>query len=247
MSRTHCWAVLAGALLAALLLVLAGPSPADAVGELRLSASAADPTGPLVAVAALIAWGLAGWLALTVVLTLLVRVPGQAGRAADALTRRLAPPALRRLVGTALGATMAAGTLLAAPATAGPVPAPAPVATVPAPAPGTVVFDLDWPEVAGSTDRPAGGGAPDAGAAAAPDDVVVRPGDTLWGLAERALVQQSAALAGAAAPAPVPPAAQVACAWPTWWSANRAVIGDDPDLLLPGTVLRIPPADDPPR
>ncbi len=71
---------------------------------------------------------------------------------------------------------------------------------------------LDWPV------------APPPAAAA---DLVVRPGDTLWQLAAARL------------PAGSPPAA-VAAAWPAWWSANRAVIGDDPDLLLPGQHL-VPP------
>jgi nucleoid-associated protein YgaU len=61
--------------------------------------------------------------------------------------------------------------------------------------------------------------------------VVVRPGDSLWALAEASLRR-----AGTAAPTD----RAVAQAWPQWWSANRAVIGDDPDLLLPGTVLRPP-------
>ena len=57
--------------------------------------------------------------------------------------------------------------------------------------------------------------------------VIVQPGDCLWRLAGRAL--------GAAATP-----ARTAAAWPTWWAANRSVIGDDPDLLMPGTRL-VPP------
>jgi nucleoid-associated protein YgaU len=34
----------------------------------------------------------------------------------------------------------------------------------------------------------------------------------------------------------------VAAAVDAWWHANAAVIGPDPDLLLPGQVLRPPPA-----
>ena len=52
-------------------------------------------------------------------------------------------------------------------------------------------------------------------------------GDTLWGLA-------AARLPGGATNA------KVAEAWPTWWAANRAVIGDNPNLLLPGQHL-LPP------
>jgi nucleoid-associated protein YgaU len=61
------------------------------------------------------------------------------------------------------------------------------------------------------------------------DDVVaVRPGDSLWTLAARHL-------------GPGATAAQVADAWPRWWAANRDVVGDDPDLLRPGQLLRPPP------
>ena len=59
--------------------------------------------------------------------------------------------------------------------------------------------------------------------------VVVRRGDTLWDLARRHLP------AGATD-------AQVARAWPLWYAANRAVIGPDPGLLLPGQRLRVPGA-----
>ena len=58
--------------------------------------------------------------------------------------------------------------------------------------------------------------------------VVVRPGDTLWALAARSL------------PAPATDAERAA-EWPRWWAANREVVGDDPDLLLPGQRLAAPP------
>ncbi|WP_298992088.1 LysM domain-containing protein [uncultured Pseudokineococcus sp.] len=57
--------------------------------------------------------------------------------------------------------------------------------------------------------------------------VVVVRGDTLWDIARRHL----------------PPGAddaEVAAAWPAWYAANRAVVGDDPDRLLPGQRL-VPP------
>lgn len=64
-------------------------------------------------------------------------------------------------------------------------------------------------------------------ASATHDLVTVRRGDTLWGLAARHL--------GAGASD-----AEVAREWPRWYAANRAVIGDDPDLLVPGQQLRPP-------
>ncbi|HYN28373.1 MAG TPA: LysM domain-containing protein, partial [Dermatophilaceae bacterium] len=66
------------------------------------------------------------------------------------------------------------------------------------------------------------------------EEVVVRRGDTLWTIAARHL--------GAGATD-----AEVARAWPRWYDANAAVIGADPDLLLPGQRL-LPPdrVPDPP-
>ncbi len=57
--------------------------------------------------------------------------------------------------------------------------------------------------------------------------VVVRPGDTLWSIARRHL--SAGADDGA-----------VASAWPRWYAANRSAVGDDPDLIFPGTRLRVP-------
>ena len=57
-------------------------------------------------------------------------------------------------------------------------------------------------------------------------------GDSLWSLAARHL-------------GPGADATEVAEAWPRWWEANRAVVGDDPDLLLPGPAPGRPRARDP--
>ena len=59
------------------------------------------------------------------------------------------------------------------------------------------------------------------------DEVVVRRGDTLWAIAARHLGADASA-------------ADVAREWPRWHAANRAVIGDDPDLVRPGMRL-VPP------
>jgi nucleoid-associated protein YgaU len=61
----------------------------------------------------------------------------------------------------------------------------------------------------------------------APRHVVVTRGDTLWSIA--------AAHLGA----PVTDEA-IAAAWPQWYRANRRVIGPDPDLIMPDTLLRRP-------
>lgn len=63
-----------------------------------------------------------------------------------------------------------------------------------------------------------------------PDDHVVGPGDSLWAIAASSLP-------------PDTPAAGIAQASDDWYSANRAVIGDDPDLIQPGQVLTAPGAE----
>ena len=55
----------------------------------------------------------------------------------------------------------------------------------------------------------------------------MRRGDSLWAIAARHL-------------GPGATDAEVAEEWPRWYAANRAVIGPDPDLVLPGQVLRAP-------
>ena len=67
-----------------------------------------------------------------------------------------------------------------------------------------------------------------AGAARAANPVLVRPGDTLWALAERSLPPG----AGDAA---------VTTGWHRIYDLNRARIGPDPDLIHPGQRLRLPP------
>lgn len=188
-----------------LVLLMAAPPPSTAWRELRATSSALDPTGPLVAAAALLAWALATWLAVTVLVTAAGQLPGVAGRLAGAGARRIAPAAIRRAVEVMLGLTVAVGVLGAAPASAGPSAARP---------------DLDWPR----------------GAAPA-EPVLVRPGDSLWRLAAQQLQ---------AAGTPTPSQAQVAQAWPSWWSANRDLVGDDPDLIQPGMRLSPPATPDSP-
>ncbi|WP_329484730.1 LysM peptidoglycan-binding domain-containing protein [Kribbella sp. NBC_01484] len=62
-----------------------------------------------------------------------------------------------------------------------------------------------------------------------PGRVDVRAGDSLWSIAARELGPNASAEA-------------IAARWPEWYAANRQVIGSDPDLILPGQVLRIPAA-----
>jgi hypothetical protein len=63
------------------------------------------------------------------------------------------------------------------------------------------------------------------------DAVVVRRGDCLWAIAARTLGSATAD-------------ADIAAEWPRWYAANRATIGDRPDLLQPGQRL-YPPGERP--
>ena len=63
-------------------------------------------------------------------------------------------------------------------------------------------------------------------ASAAPVTVVA--GDSLWSIAARGLGGSPAS------------DVDVALEWQRWYQANRAVVGDNPDVLLPGQVLRPP-------
>ena len=59
------------------------------------------------------------------------------------------------------------------------------------------------------------------------DEVVVHRGDTLWSIVARQLGADASD-------------AEVAASWPAWHEANRAVIGADPDRLVPGQRLHAP-------
>lgn len=228
-------ACLVGGVGAGTALLVAAPPPATAWHTVTAAASAADPTAPLLAVLTLTAQLLLGWLALTAALCLLERRPGAGGRAAGRVAGRVAPAALRRVVAVGLGVAVAAGPT-----------APALAAGSSQGSAATAPLSLDWPgarQSKGDLDWPTAPAPPPSvrGAPAGHEEpdgaVVVRRGDTLWALAESSLQQPSRA---------APTTAAVAAAWPSWWAANRDVIGDDPDLLLPGSVLRPPPDAAPP-
>jgi nucleoid-associated protein YgaU len=194
------------------------------------------------------AWVALSWLTTLTALTVLTAAVGGLGSRAHRRAAAITPRLCRRLAGALLGLTVAG-----APLSAGlPIAAAGTVATAPA----TAVPSSDRPSLPGSDalDRPATGvppgwtpdrpaapprrdtrpkslvrlvaSTPGAGQAVV-DEVVVRRGDTLWDIAARHL-------------GPNASAAEVAGEWPRWHQANAAVIGPDPDLLLPGQRL-LPP------
>ncbi|MDX6199126.1 MAG: hypothetical protein QOJ79_2277 [Actinomycetota bacterium] len=223
---------LATAVLGAALLATA-PGPAAAVRTLATATATPAPLAPLLALVSLGAWSLLVWLLLVALATEGSRLPGLAGQVAGGLTRRIAPAGVRRFVEVALGLTVAVGALGAAPASAGTHVPPAPAAAAaslnwptPPAGPRPTAPTLDWnpasahpavthPTVATPT-------------VANPTAVVVEPGDSLWRIAAHHLAADAST-------------AQIAQAWPSWWSANRGAIGSDPDLIHPGLSLT-PPA-----
>jgi hypothetical protein len=85
----------------------------------------------LVNSAALAAWVGLGWFCLVAALALASRVPGASGRLCGAISRRLTPRLLRRLVEAAIGISIVAGPLAGGSAFANPV-ASTPAASTPA-------------------------------------------------------------------------------------------------------------------
>ncbi|MFC9771867.1 MULTISPECIES: LysM peptidoglycan-binding domain-containing protein [unclassified Pseudarthrobacter] len=57
--------------------------------------------------------------------------------------------------------------------------------------------------------------------------MTVLAGDTLWDIVRGQLGTNASDI-------------DVALEWPRWYEANRAVIGQNPDVLLPGQVLQAP-------
>ena len=133
------------------------------------------------------------------------------------------PPVLRRVVLAACGAGLAVG--VAAPANAGTDGPPAsPLLGLPVPdrttSPGWTDHLPSATPTRGSVTR-----------AVSSRVVVVAPGDSLWSLAA----------------ADLPPGAPVDLVdahWRAIHAANRALIGDDPDLIHPGMRLRLPAIPD---
>lgn len=181
------------------------------------------PTDILVTVAAGCAWLCLAWLAFGLVLVLLCALPGAFGSSAAVLADRLTPVLLRRAVEAALGAALAAVPVSVAALPAAAAPAARSGA-------GSGHEPSGWPDL----DRPVVTAPARAHPASTPrngplaaQSVIVRPGDTLWQIARRALP-------------PGATAADIAAEWPRWYAANRAAIGGDPDLIRPGQRLHAP-------
>lgn len=127
--------------------------------------------------------------------------------------------ATRRLVLLACGAAVVAGTSVPA-ATAG--------------GDGReLLVGLSLPERAVApaqhhrTQGPPTSAAPSSATSASPPTYVVRAGDSLWSIARDHPDGD----------------ASVDRRWRAIWEANRELVGEDPDLIIPGQALRLPPTD----
>ena len=185
--------------------------------------------------AAVACWTLLGWVALVLASTALGSIPGALGRLGAEAATRLTPVAMSSATRLALGLTVVAGpATVALPVNAAPMATR--VTTLDGPAANAEVRFLPdvgrpgWIEAANTTEvktQPA----PPGSARRAVATVVVEAGDCLWTIAAETL---------AATIDSEPSNAAVTAEWPRWYALNRAAIGADPDLLLPGMLLRAP-------
>ncbi|MCP2263170.1 hypothetical protein ACFQHV_21740 [Promicromonospora thailandica] len=193
----------------------------------------------------------AGWTgvhALVALAWVLVCRRGARWRAGERAVARHAPAVVRRLVRAALGAgvglALTVPTAMAAqPAAAAPTAVTASTAQA---ADDPAVVRLGWRPTGGTAETTAKP-APERSAlvnrgvsAGREPVVVVERGDTLWAIATDHLAETgSSGGAGTGAQAAVSDA-EIAAAVDRWHDANRRVLGADPDLILPGTVLHRP-------
>jgi hypothetical protein len=242
--------------IAAVALAGASLAASAAVGSIFLSTArdawtaiaAAGPAGPadgILLVAALGGALLSLWLGLGTTLSALSALPGSVGNASRQLAGRIAPAAVRKVVAFVLGTTLTAA-LVPGNAVAGTghdAPRPAVVAAARHVMDGLVdaapdpsfrfvsdpLHDTDHiesaPTPSWSPERPVSPVVP-----VSPAEVtVVHRGDSLWSIAARHLD-------------PSATAADIDAECHRWFAANRAVIGDDANLILPGQLLSPPPS-----
>lgn len=123
------------------------------------------------------------------------------------------------------------GTVTSAPTAPGPQGAPPGAPGAPgypgaSGAPGAQGSPAPGAEEEATASAPAGTGA--SHGTRATGSHTVRPGESLWSITADLLHTTDR---GA-----------IASAWPTLWAANRVVVGRDPGLIRPGTVLQVPEA-----
>ncbi len=163
---------------------------------------------------------LAAWLALVGCVEVLASRHGGPGQFAQRLAPVMAPVLVRAAVRTVLGT---AGLGLGAVCVAG--PAAAAQATI---GPGGPDDELGVHRPVVTAPAHPDGDVPDR---QRPCAVTVAPGESLWAIAAEHLEARLHR---------EPSDRAVADAWPGWYDRNRARIGHNPHLLVPGTSLRCP-------
>ncbi len=252
LARARLAGLLAGT---GLLLVTCPPRVAELTDGLRSPWRWVAEVGPDAAagtVAGALLWLVALWVALGLAVTAGSRLPGRLGRLGSVAAHRLTPAALRRVVAAATSTSilLSPATAFAAPSSSG-VPtaaSSAPTATsgastaasgtpIATPTGASSLPAVGWPTDPGpaTSPRTAGDPLPGTERAAAPAGagrVRVRAGDSLWSIAGHRL-------------GPAAPASRIQQEWPRWYAVNRQLIGADPNLIRPGTRLRIPDRSQP--
>lgn len=195
------------------------------------------PATAAVSALRLVAVIVAGWLLIAASAELLAWATARSG--ARALADLIAPRSLQRVVHGLAGLSLTAGLTATAPSAGTPAGPEQGVATMhllegeAGRGSGTATMSLadDRPEA------PAPAPAEPAAPAALPqaDEVIVAPGDSLWSIAEEALLDAR----GTDRP---PSDAEVARYWRRVIEANRLALVDpsNPDLIYPGQVIALP-------
>lgn len=241
-----------------------------AVGSLFLSGAldawaavaAPGPAGPADGILLVTGVGgtvLALWLGMGMALSALSALPGAPGQLSSRLASRVAPVVVRKVVAFLLGTTLTAalipGTAVASighetrseSVVTSTQQAQHAVSGIVAAAPDASfrLVSEDPAVLEGNDVAPPPSWSPEppptttvgrpalrktlAGTTSETDLVVVLRGDTLWSIAARHL-------------GPAATVADIEIEWHRWLATNHAVIGDDADLILPGQLLRPPPA-----
>jgi LysM repeat protein len=229
--------------------------PRDWVGRVGADSAAITLTSALM-------WVAACWLSCGLLAAAASTLPGKIGGLGTAVSERIMPAALRRVVigaaGVSLLLTPAQAMAEGASSTTTPTPAATETAVawpldqssvVPIPNGSSAQAEINWPtDVARSivnsspsetTHMPPSAKPPvlatitvpvrsaPAGANLQAQQVTVQPGDSLWLIAAHRL-------------GPDATDAQIAAEWPAWYGANKQVVGDNANLLLPGQHLSTP-------
>jgi hypothetical protein len=182
-------------------------------------------------------WVVAAWLGVGMTASAAAALPGVAGRLGGGIAHAVLPRTLYRIVAGTAGLGVLVTPALAAAAPTSPAASVASSAT-PTPTPywptDAPVPTPHWP-----TDATAHRGEhrptpPQHRRPSHPDHhpdaartVVVQSGDSLWRIAAEHLSVR-------------PTPRRIAAAWPRWYAANRPVIGDDPNVIVPGQHLHPP-------